>query len=548
MKRVIFVFVGGLVSLVSAWCLGALVSSLFSHRLAGSIAAAAIAVVLCFVAPFWFDRKLLAAARKSEPDAKSTLGQMLLIWDGILLAVALFAVPKWTRPALETHGDWLFFNAEEPSEAGAWLQAVRRVTPYLPRSVGAPLPPEAETAAKESGTTPQEPPDKKKVDAGVSEKMTAAKAVTIDQAAAVASEAAAKGSLAPGETVDGPADVFRRYADSVVIVEARKKMTSEGLFGELRKRIGLEFSESFGSGFIVSDDGLIITNEHVIRDAGMLNIRLRDGRHFSRVTRLVVSRTHDLALLKVEGTDLPPVPLAEDDAVGVGDPAIAIGNPLGLEYTLTSGIVSAFRKQNNTHMIQMQTTVAPGSSGGPLFSNNGEIIGVNTNTRGAGLNHAVRVQHVREILAETRKPKAYDPYEGGIRVTHFASIGIETDPTERSNLMEGFRMLGTMYKACLGEVPEAAYITFRYSSKGGFESPQMDTNIEAQLQKCRMPFADMILTQATAALVDAHADLLKDGFQISVQVVGFKGEGTEPSTVTLTLRFGHLSPPDAGAR
>lgn len=139
---------------------------------------------------------------------------------------------------------------------------------------------------------------------------------------------------------------------------------------------------SQGSGFIVSPDGYILSNTHVVNDALEINVTLNDGREF--VAKLVGTDPNtDVAVIKIDGKDLPHLKFANSDALKVGQWVIAIGNPLGLQATLTVGVVSA-KGRNNLDLtkvedfIQTDASINHGNSGGPLLNADGEVVGMNT--------------------------------------------------------------------------------------------------------------------------------------------------------------------------
>ncbi len=137
-----------------------------------------------------------------------------------------------------------------------------------------------------------------------------------------------------------------------------------------------------GSGFIVSPDGYIVTNHHVVKDADRITVQLADDREFD--AELVGSDPHtDLALLRVGAEDLPVVPLGDSDKLNVGEWVLAFGNPFGLSDTVTSGIVSATGRStvgiaDFENFIQTDAAINPGNSGGPLVNLDGEVVGINT--------------------------------------------------------------------------------------------------------------------------------------------------------------------------
>ena len=153
-------------------------------------------------------------------------------------------------------------------------------------------------------------------------------------------------------------------------------------FEEYRKRIP---QKGAGSGFIVDKEGHILTNEHVVHNAEEIKVTLSDGREF--IGEVVGSDiTTDMAIVKIDANDLPTVELGDSDSLRVGEIVIAIGNPYGLEKTVTMGVVSAKGRDINAgsdgqeyrNLIQTDTAINPGNSGGPLLNTDGEVVGINT--------------------------------------------------------------------------------------------------------------------------------------------------------------------------
>src|SRR5437879_4384191 len=144
-----------------------------------------------------------------------------------------------------------------------------------------------------------------------------------------------------------------------------------------------------GSGLIINPDGYIVTNQHVIERASELRVKLADGRELI-ATVIGQDSTVDLALLKIEASDLSVVPLGDSSILQVGEPVMAIGNPFGLDQTATVGIVSALDREielkPNGRFIQTDANINPGNSGGPLINRRGQAIGINTVvfTKGGG--------------------------------------------------------------------------------------------------------------------------------------------------------------------
>jgi serine protease Do len=161
-----------------------------------------------------------------------------------------------------------------------------------------------------------------------------------------------------------------------------------------------------GSGVIVRADGVIITNAHVVGNARTVEIRTADGRTF---TGTVLGRDTevDTAIVQVRATNLPAAPLGDSDRLDVGQLAIAIGNPLGLERTVTRGVVSATNRSPRgvdiaAGLIQTDAAINPGNSGGPLLDSAGRVIGINTATYSGttGLGFAVPINVATDIMQQ----------------------------------------------------------------------------------------------------------------------------------------------------
>jgi len=140
-------------------------------------------------------------------------------------------------------------------------------------------------------------------------------------------------------------------------------------------------AQSLGSGFVISDDGYILTNNHVIEDADKIIVRLSDRRE---IEAELIGRDErsDLALLKIKAKELPVVKLGDSKALKPGEWVLAIGSPFGFDYSVTAGIVSAkgrsLPRENYVPFIQTDVAINPGNSGGPLFNLDGEVVGINS--------------------------------------------------------------------------------------------------------------------------------------------------------------------------
>jgi serine protease Do len=168
--------------------------------------------------------------------------------------------------------------------------------------------------------------------------------------------------------------------------------------------------QSLGSGFIISEDGYLLTNHHVIADADKVIVRLADRRELEAEV-IGSDKRSDVALLKIEANDLPTVQLGKSEAVEVGEWVLAIGSPFGFDHSVTAGIVSAKKRAlaTETYVPFIQTDVAinPGNSGGPLFNLEGEVVGINSQiyTRSGGfmgLSFAIPIDVAMDVADQLR--------------------------------------------------------------------------------------------------------------------------------------------------
>ncbi len=201
-----------------------------------------------------------------------------------------------------------------------------------------------------------------------------------------------------------------------------------------------------GSGFILSADGKIVTNAHVVEGADLVKVTLKDGRVFEGKV-VGIDRVTDIAVLRVKGQSLPTVTLGDSDRLVQGEWAIAIGNPLGLDNTVTVGIVSATGRtsfqvgvpEKRVNFIQTDAAINPGNSGGPLLNARGEVIGINTAIRAhaQGLGFAIPILTVTRIATQLfATGRVRHPYLGVqmIPLTAELKAGIDREPSLRSKV------------------------------------------------------------------------------------------------------------------
>ena len=226
--------------------------------------------------------------------------------------------------------------------------------------------------------------------------LAALRAVLVTVIATLALPVAAQGRAAglPDFTElyekQGPAVVSVDVTQTIRRSQRLPDISEDDPFYEFFKRFGpiprrapdrdLE-AQSTGSGFIVSSDGYIATNAHVVDDASEVTVRLSDRREF-KAKVIGSDKRSDVALLKIDAKDLPRVAIGDPDKLKVGEWVVAIGKPFGLENTMTAGIVSAkgrdLPQENLVPFIQTDVAINPGNSGGPLFNMRGEVVGINS--------------------------------------------------------------------------------------------------------------------------------------------------------------------------
>jgi serine protease Do len=180
-----------------------------------------------------------------------------------------------------------------------------------------------------------------------------------------------------------PAALFKAWAPSVVTLE-----------------VELARGRAVGTAFIIDARGTIVTNYHVVDDAIRIEAKLFDGTRADGVELLEGNEADDLAVLRIEADALPPpVVLGSSEAVEVGERVVVIGNPIGLEHTMTDGMISARRMFEGKKYIQMSAPVSPGNSGGPVFNQHGDVIGVTVaKLWGENLNLAIPIDVLKPMI------------------------------------------------------------------------------------------------------------------------------------------------------
>jgi S1-C subfamily serine protease len=267
-------------------------------------------------------------------------------------------------------------------------------------------------------------------------------------------EVTPRAALVPGE--QALIDLFEQTRVSVVYI------TTEASVLDPWTRNVFNLPRGTGSGFAWDERGHIVTNRHVVSGASGARVHLSDGRDVA-ATLVGVSPAHDLAVLKIDITDAPrPLPIGSSHDLRVGQTALAIGNPFGLDWTLTTGIVSALDRSLPTedgrglieHVIQTDAAINPGNSGGPLLDSAGRLIGVNTmifspSGASAGVGFAVPVDTVNRVVPQLIGTGKY------IRPT----LGVEVDERLNQLITERLRVRGVaVLRVAPGSAAETAGI------------------------------------------------------------------------------------------
>jgi S1-C subfamily serine protease len=266
---------------------------------------------------------------------------------------------------------------------------------------------------------------------------------TVVRPQAPISQPASDPSAGGGRTVQ---DIYRDEGPGVAFVQA-EGVSESSVFGQ-------EEGTATGSGFVVDKDGTILTNAHVVEGADEVTVSFEEGGDSIDAEVKGVDPDTDLAVLKIDPgavEDLTVMPLGDSSEIDVGDPVVAIGNPFGLQRTVTTGIVSALQRQIDapsgfsiSNVIQTDASINPGNSGGPLLDAQGRVIGINSQiaTGGGqgsvGIGFAVPVNTAKDLLPRLREGKEIERAYLGVRMaTVTEDVASEVDlPVDSGALVE----------------------------------------------------------------------------------------------------------------
>jgi serine protease Do len=231
-----------------------------------------------------------------------------------------------------------------------------------------------------------------------------------------------------------------RHADPsvVTILTAGSEVEASPYFAHRGVR---RETQGLGTGFIVDRDGVIVTNNHVIKDADTITVRLSNDRAYTAKTVGRDPRT-DIAVVKIDEHGLTPLTLGDSDAIDVGDWVVAIGNPFGLSHTVSAGIISAKGRNSKDvpldpsgyyDFLQTDASINPGNSGGPLLNLAGDVVGINTAIRGGGaqgIGFAIPINMVKQLLPMLLRDGHITRSALGVRILDVARLA----PTDRTAL------------------------------------------------------------------------------------------------------------------
>jgi S1-C subfamily serine protease len=290
-------------------------------------------------------------------------------------------------------------------------------------------------------------------------------------------------------------DIYKRDAPGVAYVKADVVQQTQSLFGAPQE----QQSTAEGSGFLIDEDGHILTNAHVVEGAENVEVQLGDGD--TQSAEIVgTDPSSDIALLKVDDTNgVSPLPLGDSDEVRVGDPVIAIGNPFGLERTVTSGIVSALQRQiqapngfSISDVIQTDAPINPGNSGGPLIDGDGRVIGINSQIESSsggnqGIGFAVPINTAVDVVNQLKNG-------GEVQRAYLGITGADITP-EIANALELPVDEGVLVERVLGNGP---------ADDAGIKGATGDATVDGQT----FPAGGDIITEVDGKEVAGMEDLI----------------------------------------
>jgi S1-C subfamily serine protease len=340
-------------------------------------------------------------------------------------------------------------------------------------------------------------------------------AVEADNGSSSSSATVAPAALARPASASGKSltvnEIYKRDAPGVAFIKADIVQRTQSVFGLPQQ----QQSTATGSGFLIDDNGQILTNAHVVEGAKNVEVQLGNGDPQSAEI-VGTDPSTDVALLKVDNTDgVSPLPLGESDEVHVGDPVVAIGNPFGLDRTVTSGIVSALQRQiqapngfSISDVIQTDAPINPGNSGGPLIDGDGKVIGINSQIESQsggneGVGFAVPIKTAIDVVNQLQSG-------GEIRHAYLGISGADITP-EVARALNLPVDQGVLVEQVLGNGP---------ADDAGIKGPTGEATVAGQT----IPIGGDIITKIDGKAVTGMDDLIsvvnehKPGDEITLTV------------------------------
>jgi S1-C subfamily serine protease len=515
--------VAGIAGIASSIVIGAHVVAQLGDGIGiavGYLAAAAA----CLAIPAVIGARV-AGSEPKVPIVTGAIATFSMIWLALLIGLA----PVASRAVLSEHGDW--FLPGDRTGPRPVRRVIRAIAQWIP------------------GSGPADPlaRDIVEVDAGSAAETDAVPSITGAHDAGLGASADPQQHVAPvagerGAEPEGPwraRELFTHRADAVVTIQVRRRIDPDDPLADLLQELGMgESVEVSGSGIVLSSDGTIVTNHHVMDDAETARVTLRGGRSFDVVSVLSVDPSNDLEVIAVEAADLVHAPLAPEGEPDVGASVFAIGSPLGLDHTLTEGIVSAIREQDGTTLVQMQAPIAPGSSGGPLFDDRGRVVGINTAMRAAGMNFAVSARHVRALLEGPRAARQLPRHVVGVHATSLVVTGAPLLPTTRMGMEQLAVLTARVAASCIETWPAttprltlAINRPTRRRSAEEEDGPSLRSDQGAAVDRCVRERGDFAMWSGVGFLREAS----RDPFTVTARVEGLGADGSRTMTVELSV-------------
>jgi hypothetical protein len=339
--------------------------------------------------------------------------------------------------------------------------------------------------------------------------------VALAMCAAIAA-AGCRGPTVPAESAERPAAAARTLTPAQIAERATPAIVT------------VRTARSMGTGFIVRNHGWIATNLHVVAGAKAVTVVLKDGTSFEVTEVVAVDEDRDLAILGIDAEDLPALALGDSDEVHAGDPVVAIGHPLGLEDTVSAGLISAVRDvTDELTLLQFSAPIAPGSSGGPLLDDRGRVIGIATlvHKHGQNLAFGVPVGYLKTLIVAA-DPVPFEEFAAAAAVEPEAPAVQRAIPKHPSSVLLGcgegdLRLLSQLLRETIESV--GPFYAQGNHAAGYHLSEGASIDVERKLAPgCRGPrkaLGDARRKAASAKDPNQQVWAMRDGFDGLLEVI-----------------------------